>query len=122
MPDGNVTQRGVQRTPVRRYPGRAPVPRGRSPFRQVRPRRFPRFFLPTVYFGIPRQRCYYIDQFGRCCDRFGRCEYIGDRYNPIAAMDFDGWYGVPGGWDMMPDTDNMQSYDDMTDYDSDMDY
>ena len=30
----------------------------------------------------------------------------------------DSWYGVPGGWDMMPDYDDMD-YDDMYEFDDD---
>lgn len=33
----------------------------------------------------------------------------------------DGWYGVPGGWDMVPDMDDVD-YDDMVDYDIDAEY
>lgn len=141
MPDGNVAQRGgprgrgiprVPRTP--RVPRRAPrgiVPVRRFP-RPIHRRRFPRFFVPPVFIGFPRQRCFWIDPLGRCCDRYGyccdrygRCEYVGDRYYPVAgAMSHvDSWYGVPGGWDMMPDMDDdMQGYDDMVDYDMDLGY
>lgn len=45
-------------------------------------RRFPRFFFP-FFFGFPRPRCFFIDRFGRCCDRWGRCW----GYSPWAAAD-----------------------------------
>ncbi len=111
MPDMQIAQRGR----ATRFP------RGRVPARQFprspdRARRFPRFIVPPVLIGFPRQRCYFVDQFGRCCDRFGRCcdrfgrcEYADDRYSPFTA-NTGGWYGVPGAWDMMPDI-----YEDMDD-------
>lgn len=119
MPDEQIAQRG--RMP--RFP-RGRVPIRRFPRVPVRARRFPRFVVPPVFIGFPRQRCFFIDRFGRCCDRFGRCcdrfgrcEYIGDRYFPFAGNSPDGWYGVPGAWDMMPDAyEDMLAYDDMADY------
>ncbi len=112
-----VAQRGLRggfpvgrpRFPARRYPMPLPI-------RQ----RFPRFFFFPVDFGFPAGRCYYIDEFGRCCDRFGRCY---NRYGvfPAAQSAMNGWYGIPGGWDMMPDYDDMIDYDmdDMDDMDDD---
>ena len=106
--------------PRRGFPGRIPV---RQPF--------PRFFFFPV--GFPVDRCYFVDQFGRCCDRvgrccdrFGRCGYgggYGDGFTPYAspASSTGGWYGMPGQWDMMPDYDDMMDYDmdDMDDMDDD---
>ena len=108
------------------FPGGGP--RGGFPGRRFpRPfpmrQRFPRFFFFPVNFGFPTGRCFWIDEFGRCCDRFGRCcdrfgrcSY-GGFYDGFASSqsEMDGWYGIPGGWDTMPD------YDDMADYDMDMD-
>ena len=146
MPDGQDMTTLQQTAQRGRFPGagfprtgfpRGRVPRGRVPrarfprgrFPRVAPiRRAPGFFVPPVFIGFPRERCYFVDRFGRCCDRFGRCcdrfgrcEYIGFPYAGAAGA-VDDWYGVPGGWDMMPDIyaeadmDEM-AYDDMVDYD-----
>ncbi len=126
-----MVQRGRGGGPRGGFPGGGP--RGGFPGRRFpRPfpvrQRFPRFFFfPVNFFGFPAGRCYFIDQFGRCCDRFGRCC---DRFGRCGfgggfGGGFDGyassqsamgdWFGIPGGWDTMPD------YDDMADYDMDMD-
>ena len=138
MPDGMNTsyRQMVQRGRGGGFPGGGPRggfpgggprggfpgggPRGGFPGRRFpRPipvrQHFPRFFFfPVNYFGFPAGRCYYVDEYGRCCDRYGRCVY-GGGYDSIASAQspMGGWYGIPGGWDMMPD------YDDMTDYDMD---
>jgi len=145
MSDGSNTSGRFLQTAQRppsfprgRFPRRA-VPRARFPRRRIPRARFPRVApirrFPIVappFFGFPRERCYFVDRFGRCCnrfgvccDRFGRCEYIGvDAYPMIGAADFDGWYGVPGSWDMVADFDDMDDemddmavYNDMADYD-----
>ena len=135
MPDGMNTSHDRQQMVQRGrggFPGGGPRggfpgggPRGGFPgggFPRPFPvrQRFPRFFFfPVNYFGFPAGRCYWVDEFGRCCDRngrccdrFGRCFY-GGGYDGYAQTAMNGWYGIPGGWDMMPD------YDDMTDYDMD---
>jgi hypothetical protein len=66
-------------------------------------------FVFPFYYGFPQQRCYFIDQFGRCCDQFGRCYYRGYPYAALTAQ--DGWYGIPGSWDMVADMDDYS--DDM---------
>jgi len=147
MPDGMNTSSGVEQQLVQRggrggFPGGGPrggfprrgFPRGGFPRRRF-PRRFPVrqrfprfFFFPT---GFPTGRCYWIDPFGRCCDRFGRCcdrygrcfynDRFADRLASGSNPTSDGWYGVPGSWDMMPDYDDMIDYDmdDMDDMDDD---
>ena len=115
-PRGGFPGRGFPRGgfPRRRFPRRFPV------------RRFPRFFFFPI--GFPTGRCFFIDQFGRgcdqfgrCCDRFGRCVFD-NRFadNRVAfGPQSDGWFGIPGSWDMMPDYDDMADYDmdDMDDMD-----
>lgn len=130
MPDGFIAPSGVQSTAQRgiprgrfprgRFPGRR-FPRGRFP-RRIPRRRFPRPIIVPFFFGFPRYQCYWIDQFGRCCDRYGRCcdrygrcEYINDyeydRYPPMTAL-MNGWYGIPGSWDMMSDIGSVEDIDD----------
>ncbi len=140
MPDGSGTTRDlqtVQRGFPRRFPGGGfpqRFPGGSFPQRGFRRGRFPRGFpvrrrfpVPIIFplfYGFPYNRCYYIDRFGRCCDRFGRCCdrwgrcYYGG-YDTIPVADSgSGWYGVPGGWDMMPDMDDADDiYDDWDDMD-----
>lgn len=142
-----MTQRGIRGSfpgsgPRGGFPGSGPrggFPRGGS--RGGFPgRRFPRplpirqrfpgsFFFPINYFGFPAGRCYWIDDLGRCCDRngrccdrYGRCFYSNafDGYAPAQAA-MSTWYGIPGGWDMMPRYDDMTDYDmdDMFDFDDD---
>ena len=123
-----IAQRGFPRFPRGRFPGR--FTRGRFPGRFPRRfpirRRFPGPIFPIFpgpiihppFFGFPVDRCFYIDRYGRCCDRFGRCcdrwgrcVYTGGY--PFAGADTadDSWYGVAGGWDMMPDIDDMVESD-----------
>lgn len=112
---------GPMRVPGQGFP-RGGFPRGRFPRRFPVRRRFPSPILFPLFFGFPSDRCYYIDQWGRCCDRYGRCcdrwgrcTYGGYDYFPVADSG-DRWYGMPGGWDMMPDMDDMDdAYDDMDD-------
>jgi hypothetical protein len=135
MPDGfdtsggvPVAQRGFPRGGGRGFPRGGRFPGGgfrRFPRRFPIQRRFPIFF--PIFYGFPLNRCYYIDQYGRCCDRYGRCcdrygrcVYVGGYNDPYAsAGTADSWYGMAGGWDMMPDMDDMGmgDYDDMPDYD-----
>ncbi len=123
MPDGINTSTGpeqqmVQRGfPRRRFP-QGSYPRRRFPMRVPVRQRIPRFFYFPI--GFPTGRCYYIDRYGRCCDRYGRCCdrygrcYYDDRFEDRMAYGpspTGGWYGVPGGWDMMPDYDDMGEMD-----------
>lgn len=121
MPD-DLTTRNLQ-IAQREFPGRFPggnrrgFPRGRFPRRFPVRRRFPFPIIFPIFPGFPYDRCYYVDRFGRCCDRFGRCcdrwgrcDYGGYDYMPVAGG-VDRWFGMPGGWDMMPDMDD--AYDDM---------
>lgn len=98
--------------PMRGFPGRGFPIRGRFPRPFPIRRRFPIF---PFFFGFPQQRCFFVDQFGRCCDQFGRCCDRFGRCSFIDGFPFaesgDGWYGTPGGWDMMADMDD--GYDDM---------
>ena len=103
------------------FPGGRP---GGFPRRFPRPRfprtRFPIFF-PIIIPGSPS--CFYYDRFGRCCnrygwccDRFGRCGWEwGDEYASAPAMSVvdrdEGFYGMPGYWDL--------DYDDDDDWDDD---
>ena len=131
MPDGydttgtQIAQRGGFRGG---FP-RGGFPRGGFPggFRRF-PRRFPirRFRRPffPFFFGFPANRCFFVDQFGRCCDRFGRCFSPGFDFDffPIALADSsDSWYGVQGGWDMMSDgadeADSAAVFNDTAGYD-----
>ena len=121
---GGFPRGGVPRgrVPRGRFP-RQRFPRGRFPRVVPIRRRFPGVVVPPIFFGFPRERCYYIDgfgrccdRFGRCCDRFGRCEYVYPPFVSEVSM-ADSWYGVPGGWDMMPDYDDMVDYDDMYEFD-----
>lgn len=139
MPDGSGTTRDlqtVQRGFQQRFPGggRRGFPGGGFPQRGFQrggfPRRIPirrRFPSPIffpLFFGFPQERCFFIDRFGRCCDRFGRCcDRFGrcgfGGYDYLSVADSGGqWYGMPGGWDMMPDMDDMDvTYDDWGDSD-----
>ena len=103
VPRGGFPRRGV---PGRGFPGRG-FPRGRFPRRFPIRRPFPGPIIFPFFPGFPPQRCFYIDRFGRCCDQFGRCYYRGPGPYPFASLtEQDGWYGVPGGWDMMADMDD----------------
>jgi hypothetical protein len=112
-------QRGGQRGfPRGRFPG---AESRRFPRRFPIRRRFPKQIVFPFFFGFPLDRCYYIDQYGRCCDRYGRCcdrygrcVYAGGYSYPYAiAASADNWYGIEGGWDMMPDMDDMDDTEDM---------
>ncbi len=101
MPDG-VDIRG-------RRPGRFPGPG--FPGRRLPARRFPRFFFYPIYYGSPQRRCDYIDRFGRCCDRYGRCYFDGYRggYPLIGSRE-----GDEASWPRSGDWDDMD-YDDIYD-------
>jgi|GEM_PF-1768038 Predicted membrane protein len=102
------------------FPGggfpRGGFPGGGFPRRSPVRRRLPVPILFPIFYGFPYDRCYYTDRFGRCCDRngrccdrWGRCDY-NSRYDYFPVADSgDRWYGMPGGWDMMP---GMDDYDD----------
>ncbi len=122
MPDDYDSSRDPQQIAQRGFPRRG-FPRGVAPRRGFPRRGFPRgrfprrfpirrpFFPGPVIFpffpGFPPQRCFYIDRFGRCCDQFGRCYYRGYGPYPFASLsEQDGWYGVPGSWDMVADMDD----------------
>lgn len=97
MPDGfDIAQRGSGGRP----PGGGPSgggPSGGRPPQRPPIRRFPRFrFFPIVF---PRNRCEYIDRFGRCCDRFGRCC---DRFGRCSFSGFYGGYPLTGAADSEP--------------------
>lgn len=92
----------------RRFPRRFPI------------RRFPRPIFP-LFFGVPTGRCFFIDRFGRCCDRFGRCFFPGgfDFGFPFALADFDDdWYDDDdwGMTDTMTGADSTAVYSDTSNY------
>ena len=117
MGGGGRPPMGGGRPPIVRPPiiGRPPIGRPRPPFR---PGRFPIFF-PIV---IRPPQCFYIDQFGRCCDRngwccdqFGRCgwDYTFGGYPAMAPMYDDGMDDM-GDYPVMAygDFDMDDDYDD----------
>lgn len=85
MPDGyEIAQRG--RGGFRGGGMRGGFPHGGFPGRFPR-RRFPRFFFFPPYYTVPPS-CYYIDQFGRCCDYYGNC-YYNDYYGGASPQSSD---------------------------------
>ncbi len=118
MPDGfDIAQRGGIRGGFPRggfprggFPGRFPMRRFPRRF-PVRFRRFPRFFFPIFF---PQERCFFIDQFGRCCDRFGNCGFFDD-------FDSDG-FPFAGSGDSIAAWSPSESWDRIEDPGMDEDY
>lgn len=78
------------------------------------PANFPRFRFAPYTYHVPRNRCDLYDRHGRCCNQNACCTHTRDYSDegyPLAsaARQSDGWYGIPGVWNMMP---GMEADDD----------